>query len=399
MIHLAWAIQPSRDAVTLRADQRRRQRPGLRGGGRGRGAEAGPRLLGRRLLARAEGSGGRRELAGRGHPDLVLLAPQGRGGARARPLRSRQSRDAGRAASPGADLQGRGRDRDPPPLRRAVPAQLPPAPAASSSRCPESSACAFRPCTPRTSGGPTCRRSSPTSTAHSTSPPSRRSARRRWPSGSACGASRCRARVVRRLADLSWRLRLQPTPPGWLDMALNVPLMSSERARDELGWEPRHSGVEALEELLEGMREGHGAETPPLEADSAGARLEDLKTGVGARQWDRDRDEQLVKYLADVHSIELQALAQLRAAPKIAGDERIAERLRAASGRDRRPGASRARAPRGARRQALEAEGRRRRRRRLGDGRLRRLPARHAREAGRCTPTPTSTWSSPPTNC
>lgn len=98
-------------------------------------------------------------------------------------------------------------------------------------------------------------------------------------------------RVVRRLADLSWKLRLQPTPPGWLDMALNVPLMSSARARAELGWEPRHSGVEALEELLEGMREGHGATTPPLAADSAGARLEDLKTGVGARQWDRDRDE------------------------------------------------------------------------------------------------------------
>lgn len=133
------------------------------------------------------------------------------------------------------------------------------------------------------------------------------------------------ARVVRRLADLSWRMRLQPTPPGWLDMALNVPLMSSERARKELGWEPRHSSVEALEELLEGMREGQGAGTPPLEADSAGARVEDLKTGVGARQWDRDRDEQLVKYLADVHSIELQALAQLRAAPKIAGDDRLCQ--------------------------------------------------------------------------
>lgn len=133
------------------------------------------------------------------------------------------------------------------------------------------------------------------------------------------------ARVVRRLADLSWRMRLQPTPPGWLDMALNVPLMSSARAREQLAWEPRHSGVEALEELLEGLRRGHGAKTPPLEADSARARLDDLKTGVGARQWDRDRGEQLVKYLADVHSIELQALAQLRAAPKIAGDERLCE--------------------------------------------------------------------------
>jgi UDP-glucose 4-epimerase len=133
------------------------------------------------------------------------------------------------------------------------------------------------------------------------------------------------ALVVRRLADLSWKMRLQPTPPGWLDMAMNVPLMSSDRAREKLGWEPRHSGVDALEELLAGMRQGHGADTPPLEADSAGGRLEDLKTGVGARQWERDRDEQIVKYLADVHSIELQALAQLRAAPKIAGDERLRE--------------------------------------------------------------------------
>src|SRR3954454_10730529 len=115
--------------------------------------------------------------------------------------------------------------------------------------------------------------------------------------------------IVRRLADLTWRLRLQPTPPGWLDMALNVPLMSSARARAELGWEPRYSAIEALEELLQGMREGGGGEPPPLEPDSAGGRLDDLKTGVGARQWDRDRDEQLVKYLADVHSIEQQALA------------------------------------------------------------------------------------------
>lgn len=128
------------------------------------------------------------------------------------------------------------------------------------------------------------------------------------------------ARVVRRLADLSWRLHLQPTPPGWLDMALNVPLMSSQRAQAELGWEPRRSGIEALEELVEGLREGQGAKTPPLEADSAGARLDDLKTGVGARQWDRDRDEQLVKYLADAHSIERQALAQMKAAPYLATD-------------------------------------------------------------------------------
>ncbi|HEY2772154.1 MAG TPA: DUF892 family protein [Solirubrobacteraceae bacterium] len=35
-------------------------------------------------------------------------------------------------------------------------------------------------------------------------------------------------------------------------------------------------------------------------------------------------DEQLTKYLTDVHSIEVQALAQMRAAPDIAGDEALA---------------------------------------------------------------------------
>ncbi len=130
--------------------------------------------------------------------------------------------------------------------------------------------------------------------------------------------------LVRGLADLSWRLRLQPTPPGWLDMALNVPLMSSERARKELGWKPRFSAVEVAEELMEGLRRGQGYPTPPLEEAGAGGRLDEVRTGVGARQWRRDRGEQLVKYLADVHSIEEQALTQMRTAPDIAGEEKLA---------------------------------------------------------------------------
>lgn len=39
---------------------------------------------------------------------------------------------------------------------------------------------------------------------------------------------------------------------------------------------------------------------------------------------ERTMQEQIVKYLADVHSIEQQALPQVRAAPKIAGDPKIA---------------------------------------------------------------------------
>jgi ferritin-like metal-binding protein YciE len=43
----------------------------------------------------------------------------------------------------------------------------------------------------------------------------------------------------------------------------------------------------------------------------------------------RDISEQLTKYLTDVHSIEQQALAQMRRAPDIAGDPRLADMFRA----------------------------------------------------------------------
>ena len=43
----------------------------------------------------------------------------------------------------------------------------------------------------------------------------------------------------------------------------------------------------------------------------------------------RDLDEQLTKYLTDAHSIEVQALAQLRTAPRIAGAPELADAFRA----------------------------------------------------------------------
>ena len=64
--------------------------------------------------------------------------------------------------------------------------------------------------------------------------------------------------AARALTAASWRLHLQPSPPGWLDLALGVPLMACDRARDELGWEPQVSSLHALLELLAGMRERRG---------------------------------------------------------------------------------------------------------------------------------------------
>jgi UDP-glucose 4-epimerase len=88
--------------------------------------------------------------------------------------------------------------------------------------------------------------------------------------------------ALRAAAELSWRLRLQPSPPGWVDMALQAPLMDVTRAREELGWEPRHSSRQALMDLLHGMRDGSGVETPPLAPNAGGPlRVRELVTGVG----------------------------------------------------------------------------------------------------------------------
>jgi nucleoside-diphosphate-sugar epimerase len=89
--------------------------------------------------------------------------------------------------------------------------------------------------------------------------------------------------LARAFTALTWRLRLQPTPPGWLDLALNVPLLDVTRARDELGWEPRHTAGEALLELLAGLREAAGAPTPPLDPAET-SRPDEVAAGVGSRE-------------------------------------------------------------------------------------------------------------------
>lgn len=71
-------------------------------------------------------------------------------------------------------------------------------------------------------------------------------------------------RILRALAALTFKARLQPTEPGWLDMALAVPVMDTTRARTELGWAPRHRADDTLLELVDAMRRGEGQAQPPL---------------------------------------------------------------------------------------------------------------------------------------
>ena len=92
------------------------------------------------------------------------------------------------------------------------------------------------------------------------------------------------ARLLRAGAAASFKLRLQPSAPGWLEMGLAVPRMDLSRARDELGWRPSHSAADALLDLMAGLREGAGLDTPPLEPGGAGPlRAREFLSGVGAR--------------------------------------------------------------------------------------------------------------------
>jgi UDP-glucose 4-epimerase len=92
------------------------------------------------------------------------------------------------------------------------------------------------------------------------------------------------AGVLRGAAGLTWRLRLQPTPAGWIDLALGVPIMDVSRARSELGWEPTRTSTEAFLEVMEGIRQRRGFGTPPLARGTSGpARVKELATGIGRR--------------------------------------------------------------------------------------------------------------------
>lgn len=69
--------------------------------------------------------------------------------------------------------------------------------------------------------------------------------------------------LVRTAAAVSWRLHLQRTDPGWIDMAAHCPVMSTERARHELDWRPRYSAEEALAAIVEGVGRGAGITGSP----------------------------------------------------------------------------------------------------------------------------------------
>ena len=89
--------------------------------------------------------------------------------------------------------------------------------------------------------------------------------------------------VARRALAAAYKAHLHPSEPSWLDLALETPLIDSSRIRAELGWKPRHSAIQAIDELLDGVADGAGGATPPLLDDSPARRLRELAGGVGTR--------------------------------------------------------------------------------------------------------------------
>ncbi|MGX1135238.1 nucleoside-diphosphate-sugar epimerase [Streptomyces glaucescens] len=68
----------------------------------------------------------------------------------------------------------------------------------------------------------------------------------------------------------AWGLRLLPASPHLFDAVLRLPLMDCSRAHSELGWQPTRAATEVLEEFLQGLQQGAGADTEPLRGRKVG---------------------------------------------------------------------------------------------------------------------------------
>ena len=69
--------------------------------------------------------------------------------------------------------------------------------------------------------------------------------------------------ILRALAAVTWQLHLQPTDAGWLDLAMNLPLLDTSRLRD-LGWSPEHAGTDVLTDFVAALAHGEGGTGPLL---------------------------------------------------------------------------------------------------------------------------------------
>lgn len=86
-----------------------------------------------------------------------------------------------------------------------------------------------------------------------------------------------------------WHLHLVPAEPALLDLVLGIPLLDTTRIREELGWQPQVSSIDAMAEVLAGMVDHSGGETPTLAPDSVRGRAAEVASGIGASYSTDDR--------------------------------------------------------------------------------------------------------------
>jgi len=70
--------------------------------------------------------------------------------------------------------------------------------------------------------------------------------------------------LLRAGAWASFHAGLQPTEPGWIDLAAGIPLLDTSRARSVLGWQPTHRADDLLAAFLAALRRGQAAAGPVL---------------------------------------------------------------------------------------------------------------------------------------
>jgi nucleoside-diphosphate-sugar epimerase len=69
--------------------------------------------------------------------------------------------------------------------------------------------------------------------------------------------------AIRAVTAATWRARLQPTGPGWLDMAAQAPTLDTTRLQT-LGWHPTRDGREVLARFVDALGRGEGHPGPLL---------------------------------------------------------------------------------------------------------------------------------------
>ncbi|UXY32146.1 SDR family oxidoreductase [Streptomyces sp. HUAS TT20] len=68
----------------------------------------------------------------------------------------------------------------------------------------------------------------------------------------------------------AWGLHLLPASPHLFDAVLRLPLMDCTRAHAQLGWRAECTATEVLQEFLDGLQHGAGADTAPMQGRKVG---------------------------------------------------------------------------------------------------------------------------------